>query len=273
MNLVPQSLQLVIIHILTPLVRILLRNGVAYGTFADIARKVYVDVGFHEAERLGQKTTISNVSILTGINRKEVKRLKENEAFDTDRTLKRSNRIVRVIAGWLNDEEFLDADGNPKDLEIEGSIASFTDLVRRYSGDMPVVAMLNALQDRGYIAMTEDGKAVLIKRSFAPTTDPEQKLNFLGTDTAELIETIDHNLQVEKAEDAWFQRTAFNVNVSCDSITELKKSIGKRAQSLLEEVDADLTQNETDQEDNRCQVSLGVYFHMQKNEPQEDSTS
>ena len=272
MNLVPESLQLVIIHILTPLIRILLRNGIAYGTFSDIARKVYVDVGFHEAARQGQKTTISNVSILTGINRKEVKRLKENEVFDTDRSLKKSNRIVRVLAGWQNDEEFLDVDGSPKDLELEGENASFTVLVRRYSGDMPVVAMLNALRDGGYIQVLDNGLIKLVKRSFLPDMDPEQKLNILGIDTAELIETIDHNLQVENPDDAWFQGKAWNINFRCSAVSEMKGVIEERALRLLEEMDADFTNNETDDERDRCQVALGVYFHMKQNESEEDST-
>ncbi len=272
MNLVPESLRQVIVQILTPLIRILLRNGIAYGTFSDIVRKIYVDVGFHEAERLGQKTTISNVSILTGINRKEVKRLKDNPDFDTDRTLKKANRIVRVLAGWQNDPDFLDKDGTPKDLDLEGDSALFTVLVRRYSGDMPVVAMLNALKDGGYATVLDDQSVRLIKRSFAPAIDPEQKLNFLGTDTAELIETIDHNLQVTNPADAWFQRTAFNIKINCDSVPELRESIGKKAESLLEDVDQELSRNEADDNGNRCQVSLGIYLHIKENESKEDST-
>ena len=77
MSLVPEVIQSTTIRILKPLVRILLRNGIAYGTFADLARKIYVDTGFEEAERRNQKQTVSNVSIITGINRKEVSRLRD----------------------------------------------------------------------------------------------------------------------------------------------------------------------------------------------------
>jgi hypothetical protein len=35
-----------ILRLMRPLVRILLRNGIAYGTFSELVRKVYVDVAF-----------------------------------------------------------------------------------------------------------------------------------------------------------------------------------------------------------------------------------
>ncbi len=271
MSLVPESLQQVAIRILTPLIRILLRNGVSYGNFADIARKIYVDVGFEEAARQGQKTTISNVSIITGITRKEVKRLKDALGFDTDRSLKKFNRIVRVLSGWQHDEEFLDPDHEPLDLMLEGEAASFTRLVRRYSGDMPVVAMLNALRDSGNIRILDNGLIQLVNPNYLPETDSEQKLNILGIDTAEFIETIDHNLSVSDPDEAWFQRKASNINVSCSALPKLKKSLNKKAQLLLEDIDADFSDHETDDENDRCMVSFGIYFHQKRTETNEET--
>jgi len=129
MSLVSEVIQTTIIRILKPLTKVLLRNGIAYAQFADIARKVYVDTGFEEARRQGQKQTVSNVSILTGINRKEVKRLKESLLINTDNSLRKFNRIVRVITGWQHDEEFLDSDHEPRDLLLEGKKGSFGSLV------------------------------------------------------------------------------------------------------------------------------------------------
>ena len=272
MSLVPEVIQLTIIRILKPLIRVLLRNGIAYGTFADIARKVYVDSGFDEARSQGQKLTVSNVSILTGINRKEVKRLKEALVFNTDNSLRKFNRIVRVIAGWQHDEEFLDADHEPKDLFLEGKKGSFNSLVKRYSGDMPVVAMLNALIDSGNIKVIDNGNIQLINPNYLPDSDSEKKLNILGIDTAELIKTIDHNINVLHPEDAWFQRKASNIQVRIDALPKIKKRINKKAQQLLEDIDADFSQNESDNEGESCAVSLGIYFTQINDIDKEESS-
>jgi len=272
MSIIPEVVQSTIFRILQPLIRILLRNGVAYGTFADITRKIYVDCGFEEAKRSKQKQTVSNVSIITGINRKEVKRLKESLSVDTDNSLKKFNRIVRVLAGWQHDEEFLDKDHEVKDLLLEGDTGSFTSLVRKYSGDMPVVAMLNALIDSGNIEVIDNGNIQLINPNYLPKTDSDEKLNILGIDTAEFIETIDHNITIEHPEDAWFQRKASNTKVKITALPKIKQRINKKAQQLLEDIDADFSENETEKEDENCSVSFGIYFSQKPRILDEDES-
>lgn len=270
MSLISEAIQTVIIRILQPLIGILLRNGIAYGTFADITRKIYVDGGFIEAMRRGQKQTVSNVSILTGINRKEVKRLREALVFDTDHSLLKFNRVVRVIAGWQHDEDYLDSDHEPQDLLLEGSKGSFSSLVKKYSGDMPVVAMLNALIDSGNIRVIDNGNIQLINPNYLPSTDSEKKLNILGIDSAEFIRTIDHNINIRHPEDAWFQRKASNTQVSIAALPKIKQRINKKAQQLLEDIDADFSDNETADEADSCAVSFGIYYFQQKETNEED---
>ena len=272
MSIIPEVVQSTIFRILQPLIRILLRNGVAYGTFADITRKIYVDCGFEEAKRSKQKQTVSNVSIITGINRKEVKRLKESLMVDTDNSLKKFNRIVRVLAGWQHDEEFLDKDHEVRDLLLEGDTGSFTSLVRKYSGDMPVVAMLNALIDSGNIEVIDNGNIQLINPNYLPKTDSDEKLNILGIDTAEFIETIDHNITIKHPEDAWFQRKASNTKVNITALPKIKQRINKKAQQLLEDIDADFSENETENDDENCSVSFGIYFSQKPRTPDEDES-
>ncbi len=271
MSLVSEVMETTIVRILKPLIRILLRNGIAYATFADIARKVYVDSGFDEAKRQGKKQTVSNVSIITGINRKEVKRLHEALAYSTDSSLKKFNRIVRVLAGWQHDDEFMDEDAEPRDLLLEGDHGSFTRLVRRYSGDMPVVAMLNALIDSGNIKVIDNGNIQLVNRNYLPASDSEEKLNILGIDTAEFIRTIDHNLNAKDSDDAWFQRKASNTHVKIDALPKLKMRINSKAQQLLEDIDVAFSENES-KDDNHCAVSVGIYFCQENSHTEEESS-
>ena len=50
-----------VLTLMRPLVRILLRNGVAYGTLAGLIRKVYVDIAFEDFAPEGRKQTVSRV--------------------------------------------------------------------------------------------------------------------------------------------------------------------------------------------------------------------
>lgn len=243
------------------MVRIFLRNGIAHATFSDVVKKMFVEVGYEEIIRQGKKQTVSNVSILTGINRKEVARLKGALAVEEDLSLKKFNRIVRVIAGWQHDEKFLDESHEPLDLQLEGEHNSFTALIKTYSGDMPVVAMLNALLDAGNIEVLDNGLIQLVKPNYLPLSDPEEKLNILGIDTAEFIETIDHNIVATEKEDLWFQRKASNTQVNKNALAKIHKKLEKKAQQLLEDVDADFSENETDFDAQKSSVSVGIFFN------------
>ncbi|HEY9148836.1 MAG TPA: DUF6502 family protein, partial [Gammaproteobacteria bacterium] len=70
------------LRLLRPLVRILLRNGVSYGAFADWVKWVFVDVADKEFALPGRKQTVSRVSVITGLSRKEVSRVQQLEAAD-----------------------------------------------------------------------------------------------------------------------------------------------------------------------------------------------
>ena len=60
-----QILTAAVARILKPLVHILLRNGISCGTFADIAKRQFVDVAQNEFSIQGRKESVSRVSVIT----------------------------------------------------------------------------------------------------------------------------------------------------------------------------------------------------------------
>jgi hypothetical protein len=249
--------------LMRPLVRILLRNGVAYGALADAIRKCYVDVAFEDFSPEGKKQTVSRVSALTGLTRKEVKRLHELDGADHEASQERYNRAVRVISGWMNDRRFLDAKGKPAVLPLQNSKKSFEALVRGYSGDIPVRAMLAMLEEAGSVS-TRQGKVRLIKHAYVPAGDDEARIRILGTDVSELISTIDHNLTAAPDE-LLFQRKVAYEDINPESLDKLKKLSFSRAQSLLERLDREYAKHEqTEDAGEGVSISLGIYYHEQK---------
>ena len=249
--------------LLRPLASILIRNGIAYGTFAELAKKVYVDVAFEEFAEPGKKQTISRVSALTGLFRKEAKRLHELTSATGAGAGERYNRAIRVISGWVNDAQYQTTSGEPADLALEGGSQSFAKLVRDYSGDIPTQAMLKVLKAAGSVVETDTGQLRLVSRAFIPSSDPIDKLHILGTDVAELVATIDHNLTAEPGM-LFFQRKVSNSTVRVDAVPEFRRLSAEKAQALLEELDAWLSRHEvsrtTDDKSNGQYVSLGIYY-------------
>jgi len=252
--------------ILMTLIRTLLRNGMSYGEFDQLARKCYVDVAYRDFAPPGKKQTVSNVAILTGLNRKEVKKLSEADAGQSSDVTRQYNRVVRVLGGWINDARFLRKDGAPRDLEYAGK-DSFSELVRQYSGDMPVAAMQKVLLSSANIKFTDDGQVRLMSHAYLPSNDPAEKLAILGIDTSQLIATIDHNLT--SSEDALrFQRKASNARIAQESIPQVKQYLNRKGQAFLEEIDLYLSQHETD-DDSTVELSVGVFYHESEYEDQD----
>ncbi len=263
-----------LLRLLKPLVRVLLRNGIAYGSFAELAKKTYVDVAFESFARNGKKQTVSQASALTGLTRKETKRLHELEGPQPGGNEQRYNRAVRVISGWLNDPLFHDADGRPADLPLEGETGSFAALVKKYSGDITTQAMLAVLLAAASVEKTPQGVR-LVQHAYLPGNDPGEKLAILGNDTAELVATIDHNLLAEPSARR-FQRKVSNLRVRADALPAFRALSAEKAQALLEELDAWLTAHEAQASDDgdaasARYVSLGIYFFERGPDKEDDS--
>ena len=248
--------------LLRPLVRILIRNGVAHGAFAELTKKVFVDVAFDEFSPDGKKQTVSRVSAQTGLTRKEVKRLHELQQTDDSSSQARFNRAVRVISGWMNDASFLDAEGKPAELPISGERTSFEELVRQYSGDIPTRAMLSMLADGGSVKQV-NGSVRLIRHAYVAGSDPVEKLDILGSDVFELISTIDHNMTADPG-DLQFQRKVSYDNIDPDALNKLRKMSARKAQALLEQLNKQYADNELQDGGGQGKtISLGIYYYEQ----------
>lgn len=254
-----------VIRILTPLVRVLLRNGISYGTFADIAREVFAKVAMKEFAFQNRKQTISRVSVLTGLTRKAVKEIIEQPADGNSAVGETYNRATRVIAGWRKDTAFLNTKGTPADLPLGGEGASFGALVKKYSGDIPVRAVLDELVRTHSATVLEDGSVRLLARAYTPSDgDTLMKLNILGTDTGHLIDTIAHNLKAKKSE-AFFQRKVLYDNLPQEALTPFRRLAAKQAQALLERLDVKLSLQDRDihpqiEGTGRYAAGVGIYY-------------
>ena len=253
-----------IARILRPLIHILIRNGISYGTFADLAKWLFVDVAKREFAIAGRKQTMSRVSVITGLNRKEVKRVSELPVPDDQASSERYNRAARVIAGWRRDKAFCSEKGEPADLPVAGMGATFQTLVKKYSGDMPFRAILDELIRVGAAARTDADRVHLLARAYLPTGDENMKIHILGTDVAHLIASIQHNLVPDKR-GSFYQRKVMYDNLPQDVLPAFRKLSTASAQKLLEKLDAWLSDHDRDSSygvsgSGRNIAGLGIYY-------------
>ena len=251
-------------RVLRSLARVLLRHGHPYRAFADLARKAFVDVAAADFGIPGRKPSDSRIAVLTGLTRREVRRLRRAAPAADAEAVARYHRAARVVSGWVRDPAFRDSRGRPARILFEGRGASFGALVKRYAGDVPPRAVLDELARVGCVERLADGRVRLIGRAYVPKAGSREKLAILGTDVADLVTTIDRNLAAGGG-DAFFQRKVQYDNLPAEALPAFRRMSASRGQALLERLDLWLAERDRDvnpavKGTGRHRAGLGIYY-------------
>lgn len=180
-NLDAAGVQNALNRVLRPLVRLAIRCGVTFPTVVDLLRQLYVNVAEHEFALPDKEQTDSRVSLLTGVHRKEVSRLRGAGA--PVRVVPDSvSRTSAIVARWLADPLFVDAQGLPLPLPRTGEAeeASFAGLVESVTRDLRPRAVLDDWLDRKLVEIDENDRIVLMERAMVPREDGEVRLYYFA---------------------------------------------------------------------------------------------
>jgi hypothetical protein len=176
-----------------------------------------------------------------------------------------------VLTAWTRDPDFLDAAGEPRALEPQDGDAGFAALVKRHSGDVPVRAVLDELLRVGAVRRRDDGRLALVARAYVPQRSPIDKIAILGADVADLIDTIDHNIE-HGDNDPRFQRKVMYRQVPVAALAEFRKLSAAQAQTLLERLDRWLSERSDSDASSRlpkARVGMGIYYFEERLDPAE----
>ncbi|WP_020405108.1 DUF6502 family protein [Hahella ganghwensis] len=261
-----QAIYSAVYRMLRPLVLTLLKQGVSYAEFSDLARRAYIDAATEDLALPDRKQSVSRVSVLTGINRKEIARLqKEPNPAETGQAAD-VNRAYRVVNGWLQDSTF-QKNGEPIPLHIEGESPSFSELVRRYSGDVPWRAVLDELLRLEQVEK-QDNKVQLLTQGYIPQEDLEEKFRIMGRAAADIMATFDHNLS-HTPPDTRVQRTVAYTNLSEDVMDIIRQRSKEETEKFLQNTNKWLSQVDSKHTDNQdgevsdtkqYRAGIGLYY-------------
>ena len=252
-------------YLLRPVVRFLLRRGVAWTEFSELSKKVYVDVARQEYGIDGRPTNNSRVAMLTGLSRREAAKVRD-WLLDDDAGAdeQQSNRIAQILTGWHVDPEFADAEGRPKDLLSTGPTESLPSLLKRYAGDFPHGAVRKEMSQRGLIEELDDGRVRVLKRDIVYTNLDPEMVKQLGVALHDHAATLEHNLDDERVVPPRFEGIADNAVVSAKTARNFEEFVESRGIDFLKEIDAWLANHEVDDPADtatrKIRLGVGVYL-------------
>ena len=251
---------------LNPLVHVLIRCGVTWKDFAELAKSAYVEVATQQFGKRGRPTNVSRTAVLTGLARREVRRQRERLDAAPDAWTGYVTKASLVLSAWHQDPEFLDSHGKPAQLAMDGPGATFSALLRRCGvSDVRPSTLLKELRAAGAVRETAAGRFEALKRIYIPQTMDEQLIRLWGTVIADIATTYVHNLTRRGDGPLRFERAAVNGRIAANALPEFRTFLDREGQAFLERVDAWLTKHESNAgqpESGPIRLGAGVY-HIQ----------
>lgn len=255
---------------LIPLSKLLLRSGITYRQFADVAKQAFIREAFSETDSRGRKANTSRVAVRTGLSRKEVRRIREViesvSRHDILDSVDHSGPPARVLHAWHVDPEFIGEHGAPKVLAFEGSPVSFTTLVRAVAGDVPPGAVRAELKRAGAIVEYEDGSIQATKRYYVPGNVDERAITTISGMFFPLAAGLAHNTNPSRDSDGFIQRFAFSDKLASPLIPAFRYWARAEATKFIESMDDWLAAHEDgdiDQkrQENPIRAGIGVFYY------------
>lgn len=255
---------------LIPIARLLLRSGITYAQFAEIAKRAFITEAFQEVDVRGRRTNASRVAAATGLSRKEVRRidtaLKASDGEGPKLPLDNSGPLARVLHAWHVDSRFTTPAGLPLVLPFDGESSSFSSLVRAVAGDVPAGAVRTELKKAGAIVEHEDGSIEVRKRYYVPGSFDEKAITVISGMLFPMAACVDHNANPHRKTDGFIQRYSFSKSLSVAAAAVFRLWARGEATRFVEMIDDWLAKNECEDapesaKEPRVSAGVGVFYY------------
>jgi hypothetical protein len=176
-----------LLAVLRPLARLAVDHGVQFGQLEELIKRAMVEAARTAlaSESGDGGPPVSRLSVITGIHRKEVKRLSAEPGLDAVRA--EATPAAELFTRWMTDPRWHDGDGRPRSLArrtAPGAVAdagSFEALARSVTTDVHPRTLLDELRRLGLLAHDEATDTVRLRADvFVPAQRIEALLAFLG---------------------------------------------------------------------------------------------
>lgn len=268
--------------LLRPVIRILLSAGVNYRQFSTIARRIYVEVGLEDFNANGKPQNISRTSIITGISRSEVRKLKADSAMliDSDVDEEIEKQLFggsKILQSWHRLPSYQDNDGKPLVISLfKDEEPSFKHLMTMYGGDIKPGSMLNELLKSESVERVGKEQIKVLKNYYMPLPGNAEHIVRAAHVIAEFSQTVHHNMTREKNEPSLFEGRAYNPSIPDEYVVEFHDFMEKNGMDLLKKIDTWLTEREltdTHTSENITRLGAGIYITENQNKTINEETA
>ena len=251
-------------HLLRPLIHLLVARGYTYPMLADLLKEIYVDIADRDFRLGGQPPTDSRVSLLSGVHRKDVRRLRGAAPLDEESVPEAVALGAQLAAAWTTKREFLDSKGRPRRLArlaSQGGKRSFEALVEGVSRDIRARSVLDEWLRLGVVELDEDDHVVLRAAAFVPARGFDEKAFYLGHNLHDHLAAAAHNLLSEGP--PFLERSVHYDAIGPESEAELAALAEKAGMAVVQKMSRKAIACEARDNDDpapKRRFTFGIYF-------------
>lgn len=208
--------------LLAPTARILVARGVGFPAFAERMKSHYIAAAERQAKAEGNKITDSRLSVLTGLQRRDISRLKGSKPEE-----KRVHHLSRLVALWQTQNDY------SREIPKSGPSPSFEALAHEVHRDVHPRTMLDALQAAGTVQL-EGESVTLVETSYQPLAGTEDQISYLAKNVGDHAAAATEN--VMGREPRHFERAVHYTRLSADQIADLEAEFRAAEMVILEQI-------------------------------------
>jgi hypothetical protein len=212
--------------VLKPLARLMIDHGLQLPSMLELLKKALVDEAASAFALADKGSSDTRIALLTGVHRKDVKRLRETPAAEGAST-PMASVATSVVARWISEPRFLNADQSPRTLartprrRMPGE-SDFTSLVAEVSSDVGARAVLDELERLGVVELREDGHVALKRNAFVPHEGLSESFHFLAHNVSDHLAASAHNLKPDRKGPPKLEQSAFSQGLSAEQAAQLQ---------------------------------------------------
>ena len=252
---------------LRPIIRLLIRHGIGYAEFAEVARGAYVESAVRDWFDQCPKPTRAQISELTGIAPERVDRyIDDDEALPTAESSLEVG-ATEVLHRWHTDPRYLGADGTPLELDFVALAGpSFQGLVAEVNPEASPDSVLDELLKAMSVVYSDENRLRVITRYFIWPGEWPYSIEYFGVALADLIRTHEYNFDPVNAENKRLERfVSADQGLPARLLPSFHNFAKERASRFLLELDdwlARFSDTAHEKESPRAEAGVNVFFFV-----------
>lgn len=225
--------------VLRPIVKILIRAGVRFDEFAELAKGVYVESAVRDGLGLPRRPTKTRIAVATGLARRDIDNFIDNEGALPQAAPTIAAVLIEVLQKWHTDPAYVGPYGIPLEIEFEVPRGRcFRELVSLVNPTIDPILVVDELIRNKVVAYAGSKHLKALSRYFImPEAMSKEQLEYFGNTIRRLASTLEFNMDPNRDVKRLERFVIADKGVPADVVPAFEAYARNRADEFLLDLD------------------------------------